>query len=115
MHGVQASAKAAPATSGPPEPARLMSASGRHSRLSLGTKGETTNSTPIAMISAPAILLSVSLCSLSVWPRPVAVMPSATNTIVNDRQKMSAGQSTLVGECSRERISATDTPLTADR
>ena len=35
MHGVQANANAAPAISGPPEPAREISASGRHSRFSL--------------------------------------------------------------------------------
>ena len=49
-HGVQATANAAPATSGPPEPAREISASGRHSRLSRGTNGVITNNTPSAMI-----------------------------------------------------------------
>ena len=86
-HGVQATANAAPATSGPPEPARDMSASGCHSLLSLGTNGVSTKNTPSAMIIAPATLSSVPRESLSVDPMPVAVMPSATNTAVNDRQK----------------------------
>ena len=58
-HGVHATANAAPAISGPPEPARDISASGRHSRLSFGTNGVTRNSTPSAMITAPATLSSV--------------------------------------------------------
>ena len=45
MQGVQANAKAAPAMSGPPVPAREISASGRHSRLSLGTNGVTRHTT----------------------------------------------------------------------
>ena len=54
MHGVQAIAKAAPATTGPPLPARSISASTRHSRFSLGTKSAAMKRTPIAMIRAAA-------------------------------------------------------------
>src|SRR3954468_15802757 len=90
-HGVQATANAAPATSGPPEPARVISASGRHSRLSLGTNGVSTKKTPSGMITAPATLSSVLRELLSVEPRLVAVIPSATNTTVNERQKTIAG------------------------
>ena len=111
--GVQANAKAAPAISGPPEPARLMSTSGRHSRLSLGTNGVTRKSTPRAMITTPATLSSVPRRSWSVEPSPVAVIPSATKTTVNERQKTIAGSSTCA-RCPRC-SSATLTPETADR
>ena len=50
-HGVHANANAAPATSGPPEPARWISTSGRHSRFSRGTNGVITNSRPSAMMT----------------------------------------------------------------
>ena len=60
MHGVQAIAKAAPATIGPPLPARASRASTCHSRLSRVTNEAATNSTPIAMITTPAIFSSVS-------------------------------------------------------
>ena len=62
MQGVQAIAKAAPATIGPPLPARSISASTCHSRLSRATKREATKSTPIAMIRAPAIF-SAAACA----------------------------------------------------
>ena len=67
------------------------------------------------MISAPAILSRVSRWSWSVEPSPVAVMPSATNTTVKDRQKMIAGKRTVFRSWSPSRISMTETPLTADR
>ena len=95
MHGVHATANAAPATSGPPLPARLISASGRHSLLSIGMNGVSTKKTPSRTIIAPAILSSVPLELCSVDPIPVAVMPSATNTTVNDRQKTIAGSRIL--------------------
>ena len=91
MHGVQATANAAPAISGPPLPAREMSASGRHSRFRRGTNGVSRKKTPSAMITAPAILSSVPFASCSVLPSPVAVIPSATNTVVKLRQKTIAG------------------------
>ena len=47
-----------------------------HSRFSIGTNNAITNSTPIAMIAMPATFSSVERFSVSVWPRPVAVMPS---------------------------------------
>ena len=115
MHGVQANANAAPAISGPPVPAREISASGRHSRLSFGTNGVRTNSTPSAMMTAPAILSSVPRESCSVEPSPVAVIPSATKTTVNDRQNTIAGSSTRTSERSPFWSSATLTPETADR
>ena len=114
-HGVHATAKAAPAISGPPEPAREISASGRHSLFSLGTNGVTRNSTPSAMITAPATLSSVPRPSWRVEPRPVAVIPSATNTAVNERQKTIAGNSTRDRRFSPCWISASETPETAAR
>jgi hypothetical protein len=51
---------------------------------------------------------------LSVEPRPVAVIPSATNTSVKLRQNAAAGSRTwLDGRSSR--ISVSDTPDTALR
>ena len=47
------------------------------------------------MMSTPEISRSVSRFSPSVSPRPVAVMPSATNIALNERQKMTAGQQNL--------------------
>ena len=92
-----------------------MSASGRHSRLSRGTNGVITNSTPSATITAPATLSSVPRESCSAEPIPVAVMPSATKTTVKDRQKTIAGSSTRSSERSPFCSSATLTPETADR
>src|SRR3954469_13625727 len=92
MHGVQATAKAAPATSGPPDPARLISESGCHSLLRMGTNGLATKTAPIVMISAPEILSSATLWSLSVWASPAPVQPRATKITVNERQKIAAGQ-----------------------
>ena len=45
------------------EPARLISASGRHSRFKRGTNGVSRKKTPSAMITAPAILSSVGAWS----------------------------------------------------
>ena len=47
MQGVQAIAKAAPATIGPPLPARASSASTCHSRFSRVMKSEATKRTPM--------------------------------------------------------------------
>ena len=66
-----------------------------------------TKKTPIAMISPPAMWSSVSWGRCSVEPMPVAVIPSATNMTVNDRQKMIAGPRTRESVCSPERRSAT--------
>ena len=112
-HGVQANANAAPATSGPPEPAREISASGRHSRFRRGTNGVITNSTPSATMTTPATTSSVPRESCRVEPRPVAVMPSATKTTVKARQKTIAGSSTRAR--SPRWSSPIVTPETADR
>src|SRR3954449_305189 len=112
--GVQATAKAAPATSGPPEPAREISASGRHSLFSAGTSGVSRKKTPSATMIAPATLSSVPRESCSVDPSPVAVIPSATKTTVNDRQKTNAGKRKGLRRRSTVRISASETPDTAD-
>ncbi len=114
-HGVQATANARPAITGPPAPAREISASGRHSRLRRGTKGVSRKKTPIATMTIPAARSSVCLESRSVEPIEVAVMPSATNMIVNDRQKIAAGQRIAESLCSPERMSAMLTPDTAER
>src|SRR3954467_11405437 len=114
-HGVQATANAAPATSGPPEPGGVVGAPGRHSGLSLGTNGVSRKNRPSAMITAPATLSSVSRESLSVEPSPVAVIPSATNTTVKDRQKTIAGNRICDVLRSPVFISATVIPETALR
>ena len=59
-HGVQAIAKASPATIGPPVPARRISASGRHSLFRAGMNGVSTKNAPSAMISTPLIRFKVS-------------------------------------------------------
>jgi hypothetical protein len=100
---------------GPPVPARRMSASGRHSWFRRGTNGVSRKKTPIAMMRMPATLSSVSLESRSVEPRPVAVIPSATNMIVNDRQKTTAGPRTCERLWRPSRMSVMLTPDTADR
>ena len=114
--GVQATAKAAPATSGPPEPAREISASGRHSLLSRGTNGVSRKKTPRATIRAPATFSSVPRLVCSEDPSPVAVMPRATKTTVKARQKTIAGSRmrAAVGRSSSF-ISVIETPETADR
>ena len=114
-HGVHATAKARPAMTGPPAPARLISASGRHSWLKRGTKSVQTKKTPRTTISQPAIRFSVSWWSCSVEPMPVADIPKATNMIVNDRQKMIAGPRTLPTLRSSPRISSIVTPEIALR
>ena len=94
MQGSQATANASPATIGPPVWARRMSSSGRHSRFSCGMNSVAMNSTPSSAITMPEIWRSTARWSWSVWPRPVAAMPSATNIAVKARQKSSAGPST---------------------
>ena len=93
----------------------MISESGRHSRLSLGTNGVIRKNTPSAMITAPATLSSVPRPSWSAEPRPVAVIPSATKMTVNDRQKTIAGIRMRDRRFSPCWISASDTPDTADR
>ena len=67
------------------------------------------------MITNPATLSSVLRESCSVLPMPVAVIPSATKTTVNDRQKTSAGSRILAVERSPVRMSAIEIPDTAER
>ena len=76
MHGVQAIAKAAPATTGPPRPARCISAPTWNSRFRRVTNGAATKKTPIATISTAETFSSVSRWSLSVAPTAVAPSPS---------------------------------------
>ena len=71
--------------------------------------------TPSAMITTPAIFSSVARSWLRVSPRPVAVMPSATKIVVNERQKTIAGSRIFSRLRSPLRISAIETPETADR
>ena len=94
VQGSQATANARPATTGPPVEARESSASGLHSRFSSGTNSVPTNSRPIAKITMPEMWRISSRFSASVRPMPVAVIPSATNITVNERQKSSDGMST---------------------
>ena len=94
MHGVQAIANAIPATSGPPLPARAISASTCHSRFRRATNRLATNRTPMAMITAPAIFSSVSRWSWSVCPSPVAVSPSRMKMVEKLATKTRLGTST---------------------
>ena len=57
VHGVQATAKATPVSTGPERPARSISAGTCHSRASRGISGLSTNSSPITMMIAPQTLL----------------------------------------------------------
>ena len=62
----------------------------------------------------PEICRRTARLSWSVWPRPVAVIPSATNIAVNARQKSIAGPST----CMRpfpSWMSANETPEMVER
>ena len=61
MQGVQAIAKAAPATIGPPLPARSSNASKCHSRLRRRTKSWATKRIPMAMIRAAGDLRQQAL------------------------------------------------------
>ena len=70
--------------------------------------------TPITMIKMPETSRSVSRFSPSVSPRPVAVMPRATNIALNERQKMIAGRRTLSRDLPAS-ISANSSPEMADR
>ena len=72
------------------------------------------NKTPSPAMMMPEIWRSSARWSCSVWPRPVAVMPSATNMTVNARQNSSAGPST----CARPLpswMSANETPEMVER
>ena len=114
MQGSQATANARPATTGPPVCARCMSFSGRHCWFRSGTKSMAMKSTPMVISTIPEIWRRSARCSWSVWPRPVAVIPRATNIAVKERQKSSAGPSTRI----RPRpswMSANDTPEIVDR
>ena len=62
VQGVQAIANAAPATSGPPRPARRSSVSECHSRLNMPMNGVARKTRPIRMITTPPICSSSSLC-----------------------------------------------------
>ena len=99
---------------GPPVWARRMSSSGRHSRFSFGTKSVAMKRTPSSPMITPEICRRTARWSCSVWPRPVAVMPSATNIAVKARQNRIAGPSTFARP-SPSWMSANDTPEIVDR
>ena len=108
VHGVQASAKAAPMTTGPPRPARCISRSTCHSRDSAGTKGARTKTTPITMISAPQTFRAAG---------PVRVPCSACCPISPSAMKIAEKLATndKLGPITRRaRISDGDTPATAE-
>ena len=94
VHGSHATANARPAITGPPVEARLISELGRHSRFSRGTNIAAMNRNPITISRIAATWRRVARWSWSVRPRPVALIPSATNITVNERQKSSAGPTT---------------------
>jgi hypothetical protein len=71
-------------------------------------------STPSSAMTMPEICRSSARLSWSVWPRPVAVIPSATNIAVKARQNRIAGPST----CARpfpSWMSANETPEMVER
>lgn len=91
MQGVQATAKAIPAMTGPPVPARRSSASDRNDWFSSGTNGLIRKITPIVISSTPATMSIVLRAPASGAPSPVANSPSATKTKMKLRQKSAAG------------------------
>ena len=113
MHGVHAIANAAPATIGPPLPARSSRASTRHSLFSLTTKSWATKSTPMAMIRTPAILSSVSWFCRSVCVSPTAVRPRRMKITEKLAMNVSEGGTTLRQPAVSRSEAAT--PVTADR
>jgi hypothetical protein len=113
MQGVQAIAKAAPATTGPPLPARASRASTCHSWFSRVMKRVETKKTPMSTISAPEILVSSSLLSCRTEPSPVAVRPSRMKIAEKLATKSRLGPST------RRQLAFSssfgETPVTAER
>jgi hypothetical protein len=69
---------------------------------------------PISTSSTPETSRSVSRFSPRLSPRPVAVIPSATNIAVNERQKMIAGSRTFRRDLPAS-ISANSSPDIAER
>ena len=74
---------------------------------------EATKSTPIAMISAAEILVSVCLFSSKKEPRPVAVSPRTMKIAEKLATKSRLGPSTRRQPASSS--SAAETPVTAER
>jgi hypothetical protein len=72
------------------------------------------NSRPRATSTTPAICWSSRRWSCSAEPKLVAVMPSATNMTVNERQNRIAGPRTF-DRPSPAWISANETPEMVDR
>src|SRR5947209_7530361 len=113
VHGVQAIAKAAPATSGPPRPARRTSDPQRHSQLSMRTNGVARNSTPIATISAPPTCARTCLCAFRVEPMTVALRPSRMK--MAEKLAMNSRLGTSTRRTPTSLRSAGVTPITVDR
>ena len=113
MHGVQAIENAAPATIGPPLPARAISASTCHSRFSRSMNVAATNSTPMTISNTAPMFVSRSWLSRSVSPSAVAVSPRRMKTTENEAMKSRLGPSTLRQSVSS--ISSMRTPVTTER
>ena len=108
VHGVHASANAAPVSTGPPRPARLISRPTCHSRESWGTNGASTNSTPIAMITAPETLSAAGPVSA-----PCSACCPSSPSAMKITEKL-ATNARLGPITRRARISAGATPATAE-
>ena len=109
VQGVQASAKAAPISTGPPRPARSINPSKCQLRLNAGTNEDSRNTTPITMITAPEIfsaVVPVSSVRSARWPS----RPSAMKMNEKLPQNASVGPITRLA-----RISSGRPPATADR
>ena len=113
VHGVQAIANAAPATSGPPRPARRSSESGCHSRFSRPMNGVARNMTPITMINTPPTCWRVCLWALSAEPITVALMPSRMK--ISEKLAMNSRLGTSTRRAPVSFRSAGVTPITVDR
>ena len=113
MQGVQAIENAAPATIGPPLPARSISASTRHSRLRRSTNIAAMKSTPITIRSTAPMSVRVSWFSRSELPICVAARPSRMKIVENEAMKRRLG--TRTRRQSPSPISPGLTPVITDR
>ena len=114
VQGVHAIANAAPATTGPPRPARRSSDSECHSRLNARTNGVARKITPSAMMTTPPICSSVCLWVSSADPRAVALKPSRMKIEEKLAMNSRLGTSTRRAPTPSSR-SAGVTPMTVDR
>src|SRR3954464_3479336 len=113
MHGVHATAKAAPATTGPPLPARCMRPPTWNSRFSRSTNGVSRKKSPSAVMTTAETFSSRARCSFSDAPSAVAESPSTTKIAEKASTNITAGSRTRRGPAVL--TSAGGTPGTVER